>query len=290
MTIKRKNLVALLEQVPAFETPNYELEQYKTGAELAASIAFSIENSFGDISNHIVADLGCGTGILSAACAALRAAHVVAVDIDPCALEQAASALDEMGLIESVDFINADVSTLHQYGLFRELHQRTLPSENLPSPSAKDDEIVSAARRPDDDGLNSSAIHAHGIFDTVLMNPPFGTRRQGIDVAFLRSALSLCTRNGVVYSLHKSSTRAHLAHLAETWGVGCALVAELKFDIPATYAFHKADSLDVDVDLLRFSKGSMSKQASLGKHSAAKSVEVSEHEKVKRPKKVGALK
>ena len=283
--IKRKNLVALLEQVPAFKTPNYELEQYKTGAELAASIAFSIENSFGDISNHIVADLGCGTGILSAACAALGAAHVVAVDIDPSALEQAASALDEMGLIETVDFINADVSTLHQYGLFRERYQRTLPCENLLSPSAKD-EIVSAARRPEDDGLNSSAIHAYGIFDTVLMNPPFGTRRQGIDVAFLRSALSLCTQNGVVYSLHKSSTRAHLAHLAETWGVGCALVAELKFDIPATYAFHKADSLDVDVDLLRFSKGSMSKQASLGKHSAAKSVEVSGHEKVKRSKKV----
>jgi predicted RNA methylase len=273
--IKRKNLVALLEAVPAFKTPDYELEQYKTGADLAASIAFAIENSFGDINNHIVADLGCGTGILSAACAALGAAYIVAVDIDPSALEQAAAALDEMGLIDNVDFINADVSTLYQYGFLRGQSPRSLPRENSSSASVMKEELVSASRRLVDDSVSNShpLIHSNGIFETVLMNPPFGTRRQGIDVAFLRSALSLCTKNGVVYSLHKSSTREHLAHLAEAWGVGFDLVAELKFDIPATYAFHKADSLNVDVDLLRFTKGS-------------RGADVSEREKGKRSKKV----
>jgi hypothetical protein len=43
-------------------------------------------------------------------------------------------------------------------------------------------------------------------FDTVVMNPPFGTRRGGgADVAFLQAAV--LAASGAVYSLHKSSTR-----------------------------------------------------------------------------------
>lgn len=42
-------------------------------------------------------------------------------------------------------------------------------------------------------------------FDTVIMNPPFGTRCKGIDMAFIRTALDLAT--SAVYSLHKTSTR-----------------------------------------------------------------------------------
>ncbi|CAM9552355.1 unnamed protein product, partial [Hapterophycus canaliculatus] len=41
-------------------------------------------------------------------------------------------------------------------------------------------------------------------FDTVLMNPPFGTRRAGIDVIFLERALEAAP---TVYSMHKTSTR-----------------------------------------------------------------------------------
>ncbi len=40
------------------------------------------------------------------------------------------------------------------------------------------------------------------------MNPPFGTRVKGADIAFLRAAFALSS--GAVYSLHKSSTRAHI--------------------------------------------------------------------------------
>ena len=43
-----------------------------------------------------------------------------------------------------------------------------------------------------------------GSFDTVLMNPPFGTRRRHRDVRFLSEAMRLAGR---VYSIHKSSTR-----------------------------------------------------------------------------------
>lgn len=43
-------------------------------------------------------------------------------------------------------------------------------------------------------------------FDTVILNPPFGTKHNaGMDVKFLKVAFSLA-RNSV-YSLHKTSTR-----------------------------------------------------------------------------------
>lgn len=56
-----------------------------------------------------------------------------------------------------------------------------------------------------------------------------------------------------VYSLHKSSTRAHIARKAEKqWEVGAEVVAQLRFDIPQMYRFHKRESVDVEVDLWRF--------------------------------------
>ncbi len=47
-------------------------------------------------------------------------------------------------------------------------------------------------------------------FDTVVMNPPFGTRNRGIDVLFLQHAIKSVVDGGAVYSLHKSTTREHL--------------------------------------------------------------------------------
>jgi rRNA N6-adenosine-methyltransferase METTL5 len=41
--------------------------------------------------------------------------------------------------------------------------------------------------------------------DTVIMNPPFGTRNKGIDSLFIEIASKIAT--GAIYSLHKSSTR-----------------------------------------------------------------------------------
>lgn len=49
--------------------------------------------------------------------------------------------------------------------------------------------------------------------DTVIMNPPFGTKRKGVDMVFLKAAFAMS--RGSVYSLHKSSTRAHIQKVAE---------------------------------------------------------------------------
>ncbi|XP_059471211.1 rRNA N6-adenosine-methyltransferase METTL5 [Neocloeon triangulifer] len=88
--------------------------------------------------------------------------------------------------------------------------------------------------------------------DTVLMNPPFGTKKnKGADLTFLQEGLRMAT--GAVYSLHKTSTRQHVLSKAKQWGVEAQVVAELRYDLPATYRFHKKQSVDIEVDFIRFS-------------------------------------
>jgi len=88
------------------------------------------------------------------------------------------------------------------------------------------------------------------VFDTVIMNPPFGTKTKGVDMDFLQAALRLA--NKAVYSLHKRSTREHVLAKAGQWGAKGDVIAELRYDLPASYKFHKKASVDIEVDLFRF--------------------------------------
>jgi len=89
-------------------------------------------------------------------------------------------------------------------------------------------------------------------FDTVVMNPPFGTKHnKGLDLLFLQTGLIMSC--GAVYSLHKTSTRDHVLKKAEQWGAKAQVLAELRYDLPATYKHHKKSSVDIEVDFLRFS-------------------------------------
>ena len=88
------------------------------------------------------------------------------------------------------------------------------------------------------------------VLDTVVLNPPFGTRHAGVDVTFLHVALQLSLR--AVYSLHKSSTRAFFHRLCQRWGVEGEVVAEMRFELKRSYAFHREKSRDIEVDLWRF--------------------------------------
>ena len=100
-----------------------------------------------------------------------------------------------------------------------------------------------------DDGIPLSSK----IVDTVITNPPFGTKNnEGIDVQFLKTAIRLARRT--VYSFHKTSTRPFLLKLLrEKWGLDAEVVAEMKFPISKMYKFHNQKCVDVEVDLLRVS-------------------------------------
>lgn len=106
-----------------------------------------------------------------------------------------------------------------------------------------------------DEKFLKMTIASKGNISTILMNPPFGTKNNaGIDVAFLRAGLSLAATNPLraIYSMHKTSTREHLKRKAEEWKCSFNVIAEMKFDLPAKYDFHKKEKVTIQVDLLRF--------------------------------------
>ncbi|KAL7093614.1 hypothetical protein ACP275_11G050100 [Erythranthe tilingii] len=88
--------------------------------------------------------------------------------------------------------------------------------------------------------------------DTVVMNPPFGTRKKGADMEFLSVALKVASQ--AVYSLHKTTTRDHIKRTAlrDYNARSAEVVCELRFDVPQLYKFHKKKEVDVAVDLWRF--------------------------------------
>uniref|UniRef100_A0A0P4WGW9 Methyltransferase small domain-containing protein n=1 Tax=Scylla olivacea TaxID=85551 RepID=A0A0P4WGW9_SCYOL len=207
--IRLKELESWLQDLQDFETPKVALEQYQTPPHIAAHIAHTIQASFGDLEGKLVADLGCGCGMLTVAAAIMGAATVVGFDIDSDALKTCKENLEELE-ITAAELVQAEVRQL---------------------------------------GVSCSRFTK--LFDTVLLNPPFGTKcNQGTDLEFVQVALELS--HGSVYSLHKTSTRAHIIKTASRWGVNVQVLAKLRYDLPNTYKFHKKKSVDIEVDFIKF--------------------------------------
>ena len=86
--MKLKQLEQYLQQIEGFEKPKILLEQYPTRPHIAACMLQTIHETFDDIENRNVGDLGCGCGVLSIGAAMLGAGAVTGVDVDQDALEQ----------------------------------------------------------------------------------------------------------------------------------------------------------------------------------------------------------
>ncbi|XP_010526455.1 PREDICTED: methyltransferase-like protein 5 [Tarenaya hassleriana] len=93
------------------------------------------------------------------------------------------------------------------------------------------------------------------LVDTVVMNPPFGTRKKGADMDFLSVAMKVASQ--AVYSLHKTSTREHIKRTAlrDLGAKSAEVLCELRYDLPKLYKFHKRKEVDIFVDLWRFVPG-----------------------------------
>lgn len=90
--------------------------------------------------------------------------------------------------------------------------------------------------------------------DTVVTNPPFGTKgnNAGIDIEFVLLACQLARR--AVYSFHKTTTRDYVLRTIQSKVSNIQsvnVIAEMKFNISNTYQFHQQKSVDIAVDLIR---------------------------------------
>ncbi len=71
--VKLKQVESYLSGVQPFAKPKYQLEQYNTSAHIAARMVFAAETSYGDLDGKVVADFGCGTGMLAIGAAIMGA-------------------------------------------------------------------------------------------------------------------------------------------------------------------------------------------------------------------------
>ena len=89
-------------------------------------------------------------------------------------------------------------------------------------------------------------------FDTVIMNPPFGTKQEHADIRFLRVALKV---GKVIYSIHKSTTHSFISRWLKDAGAESEILMTTKMLIPHQYNFHHKRRHVVVVDVLRIVRG-----------------------------------
>jgi putative methylase len=85
-------------------------------------------------------------------------------------------------------------------------------------------------------------------FDTVIMNPPFGTKQEHADVKFLRVALDI---GKVIYSIHKSTTHPYISRWLKDHDAELEVIMATTMSIPHQFDFHKKRHHVVAVDVLR---------------------------------------
>ncbi|NJE85610.1 methyltransferase domain-containing protein [Thermococcus sp. CX2] len=107
--MRKKHLAMILSRLKGFPEPKPELEQYRTPGDVAAELLW-LAHSIGDIEGKVIADLGAGTGVLSAGACLMGAERVYAVEIDGKALRIARENVKSLGLENCVEFVNSDVS------------------------------------------------------------------------------------------------------------------------------------------------------------------------------------
>lgn len=230
-TLKLKKLEEYLQGVDPFEKPKILLEQYITPSHIASCMIHTVQTKYEDLEGKIVADLGAGSGMLSVGALLMGAQHVVAFEIDSDAITVSHQIRSPSGHNLILLFFTSPQD-----------FQTNLEEMDIDS---QIDIVQSDISSWDgDSGFEK-------MFDTVLMNPPFGTKKNaGLDVKFLENGIKLA-RNAV-YSLHKSSTRDYIKKKGLDMKTKPEVVAQLRYNIDASYKFHKKQSVDVEVDFWRF--------------------------------------
>ena len=75
-------------------------------------------------------------------------------------------------------------------------------------------------------------------FDTVIMNPPFGSQRPGADRIFLEKALQISDQ---IWTIHMAETRSFIEKLVDERGGKIEMGYEFDFPITRSMPFHNKD-------------------------------------------------
>ncbi|MEK6943527.1 MAG: METTL5 family protein [Nanoarchaeota archaeon] len=112
----KSQLAVALSRLKGFAEPDVRHEQYATDSEVAGHMLWNAY-MLGDIEGKVIADLGCGTGILGIGATLLGAGKVYFVDMDKKALETAKMSFSKVRSESSVEkmgkFICQDITEVN---------------------------------------------------------------------------------------------------------------------------------------------------------------------------------
>jgi putative methylase len=99
--------------------------------------------------------------------------------------------------------------------------------------------------------IHSDILKFSEKVDTVIENPPFGTKEEHIDRIFLEKAIDTAS---IIYSFHKTSTLSYLSRFVK--GKGAKITHFFRYQMPLkqTMFFHRAKIKRIDVTCLRIQK------------------------------------
>jgi putative methylase len=207
----RKQLAILLSELNTFSSPNIALEQYSSDGDVAAILLWRAHMQ-GHLYQQNIVDLGAGTGLLGIGALLLGAKHVTFVDIDPRMKDE---------IQKNINLIKEewDIDLLPESWSF----------------------ILSDVKD----------VYTKELFSTVIMNPPFGTKKKHADKKFLQKAITL---SDVVYSMHKTTTKVFLDAFARTEGLNVDWEENTSFPLKNTQQIHRKKIERIEVLLICFSK------------------------------------
>ena len=218
----------ILERIPKHPNPKVGLEQYSTPATIAADLIWNAYG-LGDINDMNILDLGCGTGIFAIASSLMGASYSLGVDIDEESVDLAKITKNDIFQEYDIDNANANfiVGDINSFNSISDLL-------NESSHEKMDNNAMSLNR-----------------FDTLIQNPPFGSQEKGkrhADRKFMEFAVSSAD---VIYSFHMKNTEEFVIDFYRELGADVTHKLVYKFPIPKIYDFHKDESRDVKVVVLR---------------------------------------
>ncbi|MBW2989223.1 METTL5 family protein [Candidatus Woesearchaeota archaeon] len=220
--MSRSSLAIRLSAIKGFIDPKVRVEQYMTDSEIAATVLWDAYMK-GDIEGKVIADLGCGTGILGIGAMMLGASKAYLVESDGSAIAIA----------------KENVRDMESEGLIKKAGKK--------GEKGKEESESEGSAEFFFGDVSDFKIKA----DTVIMNPPFGVKSEHSDRRFLEKAFEI---SDVVYSFHKSGTVRFVEMLAKAKGFRITQVIDLKFPLKASMRFHKKRIERIGVSCLRMEK------------------------------------
>ena len=219
-----------------FSTESVRQAKNKAGLEQYTT-PFSIIKKFfvfgPDLFNRSLLDLGCGVGALSLSAILCGAKKVIGIDSDANSLLLAAE--NSARLAQDVE---ANINRNDSGVQVSSATTGTILLESCKSLSWIQADIEFCSLK-----------NFRKEVDLVLMNPPFGTKRMGIDFVFLRRALAIgCP----VLSMHKNSgkLREDLTRICHDFGFRAKIGSPVNFPLFRSLPSHKKEKYAVAVCFL----------------------------------------